>query len=184
MTPTKPRPVTKALLGILAELGGTLVDLNDLFVDIGQGYGSAHRRGGHEYVLELKALHQAARAQAAFRNLRRARYITARKIGRRFEVSLTPKGSAAVLVQQLRQLQPKRGATAYTVVVFDVPQTENRTRDQLRWLLRQGGFTKLQQSVWVGPAEAYQLVAAFVRQVHLQRWVNLFQATNFFHLPR
>ncbi len=184
MPSTKRRASTKVLLTILAELQDTTVQLSQFFADLSSGYGSAYRRGGHGYVQELKRLRRHSAAEAAFRNLRRARYITARRVGKRFAVALTPKGQAALFVERLRQLTLKYDQAKYTVVVFDVPETEERARRQLRWLLRQGGFRKLQQSVWWGPVEAYQLVAAFVRQVGLGDWVNLFQASRFFRLPR
>ncbi len=139
-------------------------------------------RGGHTLVKEYQRLSKETAAKRALTQLRQARYITAQKIGKRLLVTLTAKGRAATLVTQLKRA-PRRPDTLSTVVVFDIPESQNIARRQFRWLLRQGGFAKLQQSVWVSRADVYKLVAQFVAQAKLKPWVNVFHAEHFLHLP-
>lgn len=88
---------------------------------------------------------------------------------------------AATLAIKLKQTP--RSVRGYTVVIFDIPQSENTARRQLRLLLRQGGFYKLQQSVWASSNDNYELLADFIKHLKLQQWVNLFRGSNFLYLP-
>lgn len=182
--PIQPKlQLTKVLLTVVADVAGSAVDLAGFFAALQAGYGSAYHKGGAGYVAELRQFRHPGVAQAAFRNLKRSNFITTRPRGDKVVVALTDKGRSALLVQELRRLEPRRGPRA-TVVIFDVPQRASATRRQFRWLLRQGGFTKLQQSVWVGPVPAYELVARFIRQEQLEAWVNVFRADSFLVPPR
>lgn len=178
----KRRPLTKILLTVLANATNTTVELGQLTLALGQGYGTAWRRGGREYVAEIKHLRQARRLRTTLNQLRYKKYIVARKTGNHLLISLTPKGRAATLVYRLQQATP-HPAGYYTVVIFDIPESQAWARKQFRLLLKQGGFTKLQQSVWVSRADTYKAVVEFVQKVKLQSWVNVYHATNFLNQP-
>lgn len=177
----KPLPLTKLLLSLLVGTGRITVDFYVLLHDLKFHRGN-YLRGGHALVKEYQRLNHTAAARRALTQLRHTRYLTAQKIGQRLVVTLTAKGLAATLAAQLRHTPP-RSDKLYTVVVFDVPQSQDAARRQFRWLLRQGGFAKLQQSVWVSSHDVYELVAQFITQAKLKSWVNIFQAKNFFKPP-
>ncbi|MBI5466255.1 MAG: CRISPR-associated endonuclease Cas2 [Candidatus Kerfeldbacteria bacterium] len=173
---------TKVLLTVLSDLGQVTVDLKDLATALATGYGSAFRRGGKAYVAELKRLQQRSVLRTTVRQLRHNKYVIARQTGNRFLIKLTQKGWATTLIHRLRQAKPQAQGL-YTVVIFDIPETERLSRQQLRLLLRQGGFTKLQQSVWVSKSDTYEVIVEFVRQAKLERWVNVLRSTDFFRQP-
>ncbi len=182
MSQTPRLPATKLLLALLARTGEASIDFYTFLHDLRYHRGT-YMRGGHELVQELKRLGEAKQAQRVLDRLHQARYLKAHEIGNRLIVTLTKKGLAAALAVQLHQA-PRRADKLCTVVIFDIPETERGARRQFRLLLRQGGFTKLQQSVWVSRGDTHELVTKFVKQAALEAWVNVFLATSFLHLPR
>jgi len=54
--------------------------------------------------------------------------------------------------------KPKKWDKKWRVVIFDIPEEERYKRDVLRNALREFGFIKLQQSVWVYPYDCKSLV--------------------------
>lgn len=180
----QPRtPLTKLLLNILANLGDSAVELGHLATALSTGYGSAYQRGGHGYVVELKQLANERRAREIVRRLQRSHYVQAKRIGQRLMITLTDKGRAATLAQELRTA-PAHRPNYFTIVIFDIPESQRTARLRLRTLLKQGGFWLLQHSVWVSDRDARQMVADFVRRLKLERWVNVYHATNLLHQPK
>ena len=175
-------PVTKILLNLLAFTGRETIDFLTLLQDL-HLYRGIFIRGGYEYVREFKRLQRENYARQALYNLRYSRYVIARRAGHRLMVHLTDKGKEALLSFQLRQAD-RRLDRRYTVVIFDIPQSARVARRQFRLLLRQGGFIKLQQSVWISQRDVYQLISDLVRHLKLESWVNVFLASNFLHLPK
>jgi CRISPR-associated endonuclease Cas2 len=53
----------------------------------------------------------------------------------------------------------KRWDKRYRLVMFDIPQKRRGVRDRLRALMRDFGFMRLQNSVWVSPYDCEELVA-------------------------
>ena len=159
------------ILLTLAGLADTAVDLGNLTTAVGQRYGSAWRRGGQEYVAELKRLRRKQILRTTINQLRYRKYITARSVGQRLLITLTNKGHAATIVYRLKLAKPHPPGR-YTVVIFDVPESQAAARKQLRLWGRRP---------FIG---AYQTVAEFVQQTKLFEWVNVYQADHLLHPPR
>lgn len=176
------KPATKFLLELLAQAGRAPLDFFVFLHDL-KYHRAAYARGGHALVEEFKRLKDQRTALRTLTVLSHSRYLTVHRIGRRLMVTLTTKGVAATLASHLRQA-PKRSDGAYTVVIFDVPESQHLARRQFRLLLRQGGFIKLQQSVWVSERDVYDMVVEFVEQVKWQPWVNVFYSSHFWRWPR
>ncbi len=176
-----PAPLTKLLLRTLAATGQRVVDFYVMLHDLKYNRGW-YRQGGHANVREEQWLRDERRAKLALVRLRRSNYVIARKIGQRLVIELTDKGRQALLSQTLRSA-PKAHDGSLTVVVFDVPESQRLARQQLRLMLKQGGFVKLQQSVWVSERDCYGLVSDFVKRIKAARWVNVFRGYDFLHLP-
>ena len=176
------RSTSKLLLFLLSGAGelavGSLVALYDI-----RRWGWAYVKDGGASIREIKQLQNKSRVREAYRSLKRHQYLVERKVGKRLMITLTNKGRLALLQQKLRQadLLPKG---TFTVVIFDIPESERLSRRQFRLLLRQSGFIKLQQSVWVSQRDVCQIVADFVRRIKLERWVNVYYGSNFLvHQP-
>ena len=52
----------------------------------------------------------------------------------------------------------RRWDKRWRVVVFDIPEKHRRTRDSLRSSMRELGFYRLQDSVWVYPHDCEEVV--------------------------
>ena|SRR3989338_2155008 len=181
-TASSQTPLTKALLCFLRELGDTAIDFVHLAESLSSHYGSAYSRGGYEYVAELKQLAKEQKLRQIVYALRRSKYIKAAKVGSRFMLELTEKGKAATLLHQLRT-SPWHRENTYTIVIFDIPETQRAARLQFRQLLKAGGFKLLQHSVWISQRDSYKVVADFITRLRLKRWVNVYHATDLLHSP-
>lgn len=76
-------------------------------------------------------------------------------------VRITEKGHQLLARRELERAavdRPKRWDGKWRLVIFDVPEKRRRDRDLLRRTLRQLGFYRLQQSVWLYPYDCCDLV--------------------------
>jgi DNA-binding transcriptional regulator PaaX len=178
----RSKTLTKTLLLILASFGEGAVEFSQMFYGIQRG-GWKFVQGGNAYVNELKRLRRKSVARNALESLKRSKYVKARKIGQQLIVELTDKGRAETLGQCLRSAKPQPTGT-YTVIVFDIPESERANRKSLRLLLKQGGFKRLQQSVWVSDRDVHREMVGFVKRTHVQQWVNVFRASDFLLAPQ
>ena len=76
---------------------------------------------------------------------------------------ITPQGQRMIAIEQAKAAlairQKRRWDRRYRMVVFDIPQKRRIVRDKLRDLMREAGFYRLQQSVWVHPYDCEELIA-------------------------
>lgn len=94
-------------------------------------------------------------------NLKNAGLITLEKNERGSFICLTPKGES-----KLRQLElidfkikkSKRWDGKWRLLMFDVKEERKGARNKIRYTLRQIGFMRLQDSVWVYPYDCEDLV--------------------------
>ncbi len=179
---SKTPPLTKLLLKALISTGQEVINFIEFSNDI-RHYQSIFRTGGYEAVQEFKKLQQANKLKKTINNLKYSNLIKTKKIGKKLIISLTDKGQMSSLSLQLRQAE-RHHNKLYTVVIFDIPETQRSARRHFRLLLRQGEFKKLQQSVWVSPRDNFQLLTNFIKQHQLNKWVNVFYGQNFFLSPK
>ncbi|OHA54132.1 MAG: CRISPR-associated endonuclease Cas2 [Candidatus Veblenbacteria bacterium RIFOXYA2_FULL_43_9] len=175
------RSTSKILLFLLSRTGelavGSLVALYDI-----RRWGWAYVKDGGASIREIKQLQNKSRVREAYRSLKRYNYLIERKVGRRLIITLSDKGKTALIKQQLLQADYLPKGT-FTVIIFDIPESERLSRRQFRLLLRQSGFIKLQQSVWVSRRDVRQAVAEFIHRLKLSKWVNVYYGSNFFKVP-
>ncbi|MBI5733475.1 MAG: CRISPR-associated endonuclease Cas2 [Candidatus Kerfeldbacteria bacterium] len=178
MSPLIPKhQLTKIALELMAEVGQAGIDYYNFFA--GPKYFGWKAVGRDKfYIRGLMRLRKRAQAQQVLSRLRQAKYATAQQIGKKIMVSLTDKGRRAVLTSQLLHALPRTDKLA-TVVIFDIPEDQRVVRRELRWFLRQSGFQKLQQSVWIHWGDVYQPMLRFIQDAKAKRWVNVFHACNF-----
>lgn len=82
------------------------------------------------------------------------------KDGKKF-LRLTEKGKLKLIRLEQYNFQfkkPKKWDNKWRIVIFDIPQKKRLQRDNLRFTLKQIGFVKLQNSVWVFPYDCEELV--------------------------
>lgn len=77
-------------------------------------------------------------------------------------IEITEAGRRAFMLEEEKALlaakRPKRWDKRWRLVMFDIPQSRRRDRDHLRATVRECGFLRLQDSVWVYPYDCEELV--------------------------
>ena len=111
--------------------------------------------------------------QSGYRARQRAKTVTGRlaakglvrfvkKNGNTY-VELTEAGRRHLTLEQARleslASKSRRWDRRYRLVMFDIPQKRRATRDRLRSLMRDFGFLRLQDSVWVSPYDREDIIA-------------------------
>lgn len=78
-------------------------------------------------------------------------------------VHITSAGQKALALEQqkasLTEGKKRRWDKRWRVVIFDISERRRRVRDRLRIIMRELGFARLQNSVWVYPYDCEDLVA-------------------------
>lgn len=78
-------------------------------------------------------------------------------------LEITEKGKAEFALERskagLLASKPRRWDGRWRIVAFDVPERMRRTRDVLRAVMRDVGFVRMQDSVWVYPYDCEDFIA-------------------------
>lgn len=85
-------------------------------------------------------------------------------------VRLTDKGEQELLRYRLREMtieRPKKWDKKWRVIIFDIREKRKVIREGLRNELRNLGFKKLQNSVWVFPFECEEAIILLKSYFHL-----------------
>lgn len=96
------------------------------------------------------------RFQNAFYYLKRKGCLDVEKKNHQIYISLTKEGrqkAGKYLIDELEIKKPKNWDGQYRIVMFDIPNITRLRRDVFRGKLKELGFYRLQQSVWVHPYE-------------------------------
>ncbi|MEK7496894.1 MAG: hypothetical protein AAB657_03245 [Patescibacteria group bacterium] len=137
-----------------------------------------HYESNREWRDYQKYVKNRNKSRKLLHNLKRSKYIKINKTGDKIIVSLTNKGKMAALKNSL--LQTKKMSDKYTVVIFDIPEIARLARVLFRKLLKEASFKKLQQSVWISNGDARDIMIKFIKEQKIDKWVNVFYATNLF----
>ncbi|MDO8492794.1 MAG: CRISPR-associated endonuclease Cas2 [bacterium] len=88
-------------------------------------------------------------------------------------VSVTKKGqkTLAFLEAGMIKIKRKKWDGKWRLVIFDIKEKRRNSRRQLRFLLSQIGFVRLQDSVWIYPFESKELVTLIKLDNFLQKEV-------------
>ena len=170
----QPKPISenKAIFFTIARLLGSALTIPyDLY-----HFQSAYMQGGRDKLKQLKKDLDDKRIRQAIYDLRRRRYLAIKKQGGRLILSLTNKGKLVILKKRLQQT-PVDSHVA-TLVVFDIPESQRRGRDQFRWWLKDCGFKMVQRSVWIINRNVTQPLAKVVKQLKLSAWIRIFLTKN------
>ncbi len=96
-------------------------------------------------------------------------------------VTLTENGKKEILrynLQKMKIEKPEKWDGKWHIVIFDVGVNKNHLRDVLREKIKNLGFFKLQESVFVHPYPCEKEIA-FLRQIyHIGNEVSVFAATT------
>lgn len=98
-------------------------------------------------------------------------FIRFENIGRKKYARITEKGKSFLLYEQQRAAlstgQRRRWDKRFRIVMFDVPERRRPIRIKLRTTMKQAGFLRLQDSVWVYPYDCEDFIALLKADLHI-----------------
>lgn len=124
------------------------------------------------------------RARAAIRYLNRHGLVIMKESGDTVTVEITEKGKRRLAhydFENLRIKRPARWDGTWRLVSFDIPEKKKRTRESLRDKLRELGFLKIQQSLWVHPYACRDEVNFISEVFQISPYLWLLEATTIDH---
>ena len=169
----------RALLHFIREASQATIETVDLY-SFFLNYQRAIARQGFAYARELKQIHDAQDLKRRLRELKRQRFIEARKIGERIEFGLTDQGAITMHLDKLRS--NKGAGKIATIIIFDVPESERFIRERFRLLIKRAGFKKLQQSVWMIQGDSYESVKELIQFLKAEKWVSVMRTSDLAHI--
>ena len=101
------------------------------------------------------------RFQSSLTKLIKAGYVQIEEVDGVKKLHLTKKGvwfAAQIGVGSLVPKKPKRWDGKWRMLIFDIPETRKKSRSQIRLVLMNLGFCRLQDSVWVYPYDCEEFI--------------------------
>jgi len=114
--------------------------------------------------------------------LKQRGYIEAAEKGKKVVYILSEKGKIKFIKKQIMHAKKLTGEK-FLVVVFDMPQRENKARNMFREFLKRNEFIKVQQSVWITHRDLYEILIDFVDELGIKEWVNIFYGQDIWIKP-
>jgi len=184
--------VTLKILELIAETAKASVDIMDAILS--SGYGASYSK--MQYSLKQKSYRKSQeeinkqRTQNYYNILYRLRkdnlIIEKEEGGKRF-FRATSKGLKKILLLKETlsssknlpsKYYKKENQSFFTIVVFDVPEKERRSRDWLREVLKNLGFQMIQKSVWLGKIKIPKELLNDIFKLKLENFVEIFEISK------
>lgn len=127
---------------------------------------------GLERFLKAKERKELARRM---RYLRSKELIKTKMVGDRLILSLTEDGERRMLENDFKEAMA-RGGEGRTLVMYDIPESQRKARDCLRWFLKRNGFRPMQLSVWSHPKDVAKPVLVWINKNGFEKWVQVVRA--------
>ena len=124
-----------------------------------------------EYFDKLKA-------KRALKDLRNKKWLEMRNKGQEIELRLTDKGERALLKFYIQKQKNDLPNDQKCYVLFDFPVGANKARDKFRYCLKQCGFKKFQDSVWVSKKDVVNYFTALIERLNIAKWVRVVVGTD------
>ncbi len=170
-TKTAKNSLTKTILGLFVETAA----FGDTFLDF-----TYHP---HQYVYKTLGEDYGFREQNIKNTLHRLekRKILEKQVARNGEIlfNLTQDGEIALLKERIKTSAKERKG-GLIIWVFDIPENSRQIRDTMREHIKEFGFTKLQQSVWVSKKDYFELLKKYLNLTGLGDYVILFESYQVF----
>ena len=102
----------------------------------------------------LKDKYKDSKFNNSFYYLKRKGYLNIERKNKQIYISLTKQGkekAGKYLIDDLEIKKPKKWDGKWRIVIFDIPNLARNKREALRGKLKELGFYKFQQSVWIHP---------------------------------
>src|SRR3989338_5809448 len=166
-------PKTQTSHPIKTALSDARYTLQDIACEMGWAFS---RQNYIPYELHLEQMKQKQRAEERkyLRYLKQQKLIEITKIGRQLHVRLTERGWHAALRDQIRTTKkPCKNGSCF--LIFDIPERQRNARDTLRKFLRECGFTRLQDSVWMTNRDVIEPIRQLLQRKNLDQCIRIIQ---------
>ncbi len=114
-------------------------------------------------------------------NLKRNGYLQKNKIDKEILYKLTPQGIKLlkkILIEKKLKKKCKRWDKKWRILVFDIPENKRIFRDNMRKILKEIGFYRLQKSVWIYPYDVIDCIYALIPTAKEAKWFNYITAES------
>ena len=130
---------------------------------------------GHEGTRRIRDAQEKKRRYQALKRLEARKLLKVEKVANQYKIALTDEG-----VQQAFWLRAQQAGFLeerfVCMVIFDIPETQKRIRQKLRYFLYEIGFIPIQRSVWVSPYDVSKDLVDLFGSVKMLRWIRIYNA--------
>lgn len=112
--------------------------------------------------------------------LKKERLISVIRRGDKTIIELTKNGIKKRLRDELNNMRipkPTSWDQKWRIVLFDIPESEKKSRHLLRKRLRGLGFTQFQKSVWIHPHNCYDEINSLAEALNVGQYLTLITAS-------
>lgn len=107
--------------------------------------------------------------------LKRNNYIKAESLKSKKAIILTKKGISNVLKTSFKvEKRAKRKDGRWIMLIFDIPAKYGKSRNLLRSILYNLGYTMFQQSVWITPYDVAEKTEKLLQFYSLDKFIRIF----------
>ena len=162
----KRKSLSKLILLILEKTTDGLVRVDDFINN--PGYDAYH--GGWDYPLKKSAV---AKTLKRLRENGLIDFVDDKTL----KLRLTDKGRSQALWTKMK-LEDEEWDGKWRMVVWDIPEKRRKARDLLRHQLKQLGFKRFQNSIWVSKKNCTVLLKEYIKKVGIGDWVKVLESDS------
>jgi len=101
-------------------------------------------------------------------------YIETKNLKSNDAIIITKDGIDRAIKSSFRLDRKRRKDGKWTMLIFDVPEKQRKSRDILRGTLNSLGYKMFQQSVWISPYDVQEKTERFLQWRSLEKYVKIF----------
>ena len=107
--------------------------------------------------------------------LKRNNYIKVKSLENKIATIITKKGLSKILKASFKnEIKRKRKDGKWIMIIFDMPQKLNKSRNLLRSILKNLGYKMFQQSVWITPYDVSEKTEKLLQEYSLDQYIRIF----------
>ena len=114
----------------------------------------------------------------AIYELRKRKFITAKRQGEKLMYTLTAKGSNELFLAKIQSRIKNKNNQKFCVISYDIPVAANDVRWALKRFLRLAGFEKLQRSVWYTDQDIFDDTQMYIKNLKAENWIRVIKASD------
>lgn len=158
---------------VAAMLLEEIVETTDDFLTLGYNPVAVIRFGLEGYK-EIRTAQEERFRRQALKRLEEAKFIVDGKVADEYRGNITQAGMEEFFRIKLSQCDLLDDGFI-SIVVFDIPESQRKFRDEIRRLLKEIGFIQIQKSVWISPFDVCDTLMKMFGKTQ-RKWVRCFVA--------